>query len=113
MQLRRSGWSKVMVVIGPSFLNRKFSGALALIGWLDIFVKERLFVGGLLPDAPLMHQGNLPFDHLFAVFLMLHRRAVEVKIFGVNRLLVQYLVKLGAQILHPVIPLRIAPMKAQ
>src|SRR6185437_6327853 len=60
-----------------------------------------------------MHQGNLLFDYLFAVFLMLHRRAIEVEVFGVDRLLVQYLVKLGAQIFHPVVPLRVAAMVAQ
>src|ERR1700680_2554620 len=74
---------------------------------------SRLFVGGFFPDAALMHQGDLFFDYCFAVFLMLHRRAAEIEVFGVDRLLIQNLIKLGAQVFYPVVPLRAVPMVTQ
>ncbi len=46
-----------------------------------------------------MHQGDLLFDYLFAVFRMLHGLALEVEILWINRLLVKQLVKFRAQIL--------------
>src|SRR5258708_138781 len=53
-----------------------------------------------------MHQSDLPVDDLFTVLLMLHRFAAEVEILGIDPRAVENLIKLGAQILYPVIPLR-------
>src|ERR1700693_4395198 len=51
-----------------------------------------------------MHQRDLLLDHPLAILAMLHRRALKIQVLRVNRILVQKLIKLGAQILHPVVP---------
>src|SRR5580765_3466531 len=68
---------------------------------------------GLLPDAAVVHQADLAPDDLLPVLGMLHRRPLEIEVLGVDRLLVEQLVELGAQVLHPVVPLGAGPMVAQ
>src|SRR5579884_3196292 len=65
------------------------------------------------PDAALVQQVDLSLDNLLAVLSMLHRLTLQVEIFGIDRLLIEQLVKLGAQIFKPVIPLCSRSMVAQ
>src|SRR5213075_3416491 len=60
---------------------------------------------GFLPDAAVVHELDLPLDDLLAVLGVLHRLALEVEVLRVDRLLVEDLVELGAEILDPVVPL--------
>src|ERR1700730_6747134 len=75
--------------------------------------KRILLVGRFFPDAALMHQRDLLLDDLLAILAMLHRLALEVQVLRINRFLVKHLVKLGAQVLHPVVPLRALTMVPQ
>src|SRR5881296_2155326 len=67
---------------------------------------------GLLPDPAVVHQLDLPLDDLLAVLGVLHRLALEVEVLRVDRLLVEDLVELGAEILDPVVPLGARAMVA-
>src|SRR5260370_29571027 len=60
-----------------------------------------------LPHAALVHEINLPGNHLLAVLLMPIWRAVEVQVLWVYRLLVNELVLLGGEVLYPIVPLRV------
>src|SRR6266545_6761107 len=68
---------------------------------------------GLLPNVAVVHQLDLPPDDLVAVLLVLHRGPPEIEVLGVDRLFVQDLVQLRAQVLHPVVPLGVSPVVAQ
>src|SRR2546425_8831125 len=68
---------------------------------------------GLLPDPAVMHQPDLALDDLLAVLGVLHGLALEVEVLRVDRLLVEDLVELGAEVLHPVVPLGTGAMVAQ
>src|SRR5437879_5205064 len=57
------------------------------------------------PNPALVHQVNLLLNDLLMVFSVLHRLTIQIQILGIDRLLINYLVEFGAQILHPVIPL--------
>src|ERR1700693_6088833 len=67
----------------------------------------------LFPDAALVHQRDLPVDHLLLILGVLHGHAIEVEILGIDRLLVDDLIELGAQVFHPVVPLGARAMVAQ
>src|SRR5262245_1918837 len=67
----------------------------------------------LLPDSAIVHQADLPADDLLAILLVLHRRALEIEVLRIDRLVVEDLVQLGAQVLHPVVPLRAGAVIAQ
>src|SRR5678815_857594 len=67
----------------------------------------------LLPDSAVVHELDLPLDDLVAVLLVLHRGPLEIEVLGVDRLFVQGLVELRAQVLHPVVPLGAGPVVAQ
>src|SRR6266478_2982127 len=68
---------------------------------------------GLLPDPAVVHQLDLPLDDLLAVLGVLHRLALEIEVLRIDRLLVEELVELGAEILDPVVPLGTGAMVAQ
>src|SRR2546428_1920542 len=68
--------------------------------------------GGLGPDVAVVHELDLAPDHV-AVLRVLHRRALEVEVLGIDRLVVDDLVELGAEVLHPVVPLRARPVVAE
>src|SRR2546425_2603008 len=68
---------------------------------------------GLLPDAAVVHELDLALDDLLAVLGVLHRRALEIEVLGIDRLLVEQLVELGTEVLHPVVPLGAGPVVAQ
>src|SRR2546425_10516385 len=60
---------------------------------------------GLLPDAAVVHELDLPLDDLLAVLGVLHRRALEVEVLRGHGLRVEHLVELGPDVLEPVVPL--------
>src|SRR3990170_8068375 len=62
-------------------------------------------VGRPRPDAAVVHQADLLLDDLLPVLGVLHGRPLQVEVLRVDRLLVHDLVELGAQVLHPVVPL--------
>jgi hypothetical protein len=66
-----------------------------LSGWS--FVDPRLAFW-LLPDAAIVHEPDLALDHSLTVFRVLHRFPFQIEVLGIDRLLVKYLVKLGAQV---------------
>ena len=55
-----------------------------------------------LPDAALLHQGNLPFDDLTLVFLVLAGAALQVQVLRIDGLFVDELGQLGAHVLQPI-----------
>src|SRR6266568_497118 len=65
------------------------------------------------PDAALVHQVDLPGDHLAPVVLVRVRGPVEVQVLRVDRLFVDDLVLLGGQVLDPVVPLGVGAEPAQ
>src|SRR5690242_11905866 len=67
----------------------------------------------LLPDTALLHQLDLAVDHVALVLGMLAGNRLGVEILGVDRLLVDDLRQLGADVLRPVGDLRIGPVVAQ
>src|SRR5213593_175622 len=67
----------------------------------------------LLPDPPVVHQLDLPLDDLLAVLRVLHGLALEIEVLRIDRLLVEELVELGAEVLHPVVPLGARAMVTQ
>src|SRR5260370_12891163 len=66
----------------------------------------------LRPDITVVHELDLAPDHV-AVLGVLHRRALEVQVLGIDRLVVHDLVELRAEVLHPVVPLRARAVVAQ
>src|SRR5712692_3276043 len=68
-------------------------------------VKSFSSAGRLGPDAAVLQKLDLRLDHLLPVLRMLHRLAFEIKVLGIDRLLVKELVKLCAQVLEPVVQL--------
>src|SRR6185436_13582495 len=66
----------------------------------------------LLPDSALVHQLDLFLDDFLAIFCMLHGLALQVEVFRIDRLFVDDLVQLRAQILHPIVPLSARTMIA-
>src|SRR5262249_19631264 len=68
---------------------------------------------GLRPDTPVVQEADLALDDLVAVLGVLHRCPLEVEILGVDRLLVEELVELGAEVLEPVVPLGAGPVVAE
>src|SRR5205814_565243 len=68
---------------------------------------------GLLPDAAVVHELDLPLDDLLAVLGVLHRRALEVEVLRVDGLRVEDLVELGPDVLEPVVPLGARAVVAQ
>src|SRR5260370_15242833 len=64
------------------------------------------------PDITVVHELDLAPDHV-AVLGVLHRRALEVQVLGIDRLVVHDLVELRAGVLHPVFPLRARAVVAQ
>src|SRR6266849_9472140 len=92
-----------------SILKKSLPEALILADMPSLlFLPLRLF-----PDAALVHQRDLPIDHLLLILGVLHGRAVEVEGFGVDRLFVDNLVELSAQVFHPVVPLGARTVVAQ
>src|SRR4030095_12890982 len=67
----------------------------------------------LLPDAAVVQETDLALDDLVAVLGVLHRRALEVEVLGIDRLLVEQLVQLGPDVLEPVVPLSARPVVAE
>src|SRR5262249_57836291 len=59
----------------------------------------------LLPDPPVVHQLDLPLDDFLAVLGVLHGLTLEIEVLRIDRLLVEQLVELSAEVLHPVVPL--------
>src|SRR3989441_9792148 len=68
---------------------------------------------GLLPDAAVVHELDLPLDDLLAVLGVLHRRALEVEVLRIDGLRVEDLVELGPDVLEPVVPLGARAVVAQ
>ena len=68
---------------------------------------------GWNPDIAFVHELDLAFDHLLMILRVLHRLALEIEILGINRLLIEKLIELRAQVLEPVIPLRPGAVIAQ
>ena len=66
----------------------------------------------LLPDATIMHEPDLALDHFLAVFHVFHRFPLQIKVLGIDRLLIKDLVKLCAQVFQPVVPLGPRPVVA-
>src|SRR5207253_8966870 len=66
----------------------------------------------LRPDITVVHELDLAPDHV-AVLGVLHRRALEVQVLGIDRLVVHDLVELRAEVLHPVVPLRARAVVAE
>src|SRR6266404_5359215 len=64
------------------------------------------------PDITVVHELDLAPDHV-AVLGVLHRRALEVQVLGIDRLVVHDLVELRAKVLHPIVPLRARAVVAQ
>src|SRR5260370_2414816 len=64
------------------------------------------------PDITVVHELDLAPDHV-AVLGVLHRRALEVQVLGIDRLVVHDLVELRAEGLHPGVPLRARAVGAQ
>src|SRR5215510_14274523 len=67
----------------------------------------------LLPDPAIVHQLDLPLDDLLAVLGVLHGLTLEIEVLRIDRLLVEKLVELGAEVLHPVVPLGARAMITQ
>src|SRR6266542_3326831 len=65
------------------------------------------------PDVPLVHQRDLLVDDLGAELGVPVWRSIEVQVARVDRTLVHELEQLGAQVLHPVVPLCLRPEFAQ
>src|SRR5262245_16047844 len=65
---------------------------------------------GSLPDIAVVHEPDLSLDHLVAILGVLHRRPLEVEILRIDGLLVEELVELGPEVLHPVVPLGPRPV---
>src|SRR5207245_8575429 len=57
------------------------------------------------PYSALVHQINLFLNDLLAIFSVLHRFTIQIEVLRINRLFVEQLVQLGAQVFHPVVPL--------
>src|SRR5579875_2530722 len=89
-------------------------GAFQLLGtfWMTCACARCLAVGPG-PDAALVHEVDLALDDLLAILGMLHGFAIQVQVFGINRLLVEHLIQFGAYIFEPVIPLGAGAMVAQ
>jgi hypothetical protein len=51
---------------------------------------------GLDPDTALVHQVNLLLNDLFTILGVLHRFTIQIKILGINGLLIEQLVEFGA-----------------
>src|SRR5438128_7969657 len=68
---------------------------------------------GLRPDAPVVHELELPLGDVVAVRGVLHRGALRVEVLRVDGLLVERLVELGPDVLEPVVPLGARAMVAQ
>src|SRR3984893_9561189 len=66
-----------------------------------------------LPDSALLHKPDLRVDHLALVLVMPAGNFVEIEILGVDRLLVNNLRQLGADLLRPICHLSALPMMAQ
>src|SRR6185436_18514719 len=64
----------------------------------------------LLPDSALVHQLDLLLDDFLAIFCMLHGLALQVEVLRIDRLFVDDLIQLRAQILHPIVPLSAGAM---
>src|SRR3989337_2254221 len=79
--------------MAPALRSR---GPTALASRSRLAVRGGRSAARLGPDAALVHQGDLLLDDLLAVLGVLHRGALEVEVLGVDRLLVQDLVQLGA-----------------
>jgi len=59
------------------------------------------------PDPALVHQRDLRVDHLLAELSVGERGALQVQVLRIDGLLIDHLEELGAQILYPIIPLRL------
>src|SRR5215468_1321927 len=66
-----------------------------------------------LPDAAVVHEADLAPDDLVSIFLVLHGGALQIEVLRIDRLLVQELVELRTQVLHPVVPLRASAVIAK
>src|SRR5712692_3334424 len=94
---------------GPNTNSKTFTTRTAVV--LDVLSlsekAEGLSISAvrLNPNIPIVHQLNLPLDHLLAVLGMFHGDAVEVEVLGVDGVFIQDLIELRAEVLHPVVPL--------
>src|SRR4030095_10022735 len=68
---------------------------------------------GARPDIAVVHEPDLSLNHLVAVLSVLHRRPLEVEILRIDGLLVEELIELGPEVLHPVVPLGPRPVVAE
>lgn len=68
---------------------------------------------GFDPDVAFVHQVNLFLNDLFMILGMFHWCAMQIKVFGIDWLLVQHLVEFSTQILHPIVPLCSCPVVTQ
>src|SRR5208337_1321245 len=62
------------------------------------------------PDVALNHMRDLAVYHLTPKLGMIVGFAVEIEVLRIDRLLVDRLINLGAQVFHPVVPLRAGPV---
>src|SRR5207248_1729290 len=75
-------------------------------------LRARASPARLGPDITVVHELDLAPDHV-AVLGVLHRRALEVQVLGIDRLVIDDLVELRAEVLQPVVPLRARAVVAQ
>src|SRR5262249_25512421 len=66
-----------------------------------------------LPDPAFLHQPDLLLDDFLAIVGVTAWNAVDVTVLGIDRLLVDQLRQLGANVLHPIGDLRRLPVMAQ
>jgi hypothetical protein len=60
-----------------------------------------------------MHQADLALDDLLAVLRVLHGRALQVEVLGIDGLFIEELREFSTQVFHPVVPLRPGAMITQ
>src|SRR5215471_11892529 len=76
-------------------------------------VSARVVLAGPDPDVPLVHEFDLPVDHLAPVLGVLVGSPVEIEVLRVDRPFVDELVLLGGEVLDPVVPLRVRAEPAE
>jgi len=79
----------------------------SLEGVLALFCPLR-FSG--LTHIQFMQSDQSASDNLFAILCMLHRLTIQIQILRINRLFVEKLIELGAQIFQPIVPLGASAM---
>ena len=58
--------------------------------------------GRLFPDTALLHQRDLPVDHFLFIFRVVAGEAIQVEVFGIDRLLVDNPGHFRTDVLQPI-----------